>query len=490
MVFKKASGKRSLSPDHDGGRMDASTVFRLASSSKLITIIAVLQAVDKGLIGLDDDVSPILPTLAKQEVLTGFRWYGKPVTKPREGPITLRHLVTNTAGTGYDFLPIQPLWRWRWWHGQKIGGNQDRRGGWSIDDSLDYPLLHEPGRGWTYGSGASWAGRVLETLSGMSLDDWIREHINAPLGLSTLTFFPQRDPAIAARVAAMNRRDYWTAKVLDCQGEPGVNSFSDGSDDNNVCLGGEGLYSSLEDFLEVLYSLLADDERLLSKGLTAEMFSPQAREGGGGLEELRQCLGLPCWISQGILKKGEFNWGIGGVLIDGDGHDYLKRGSLMWSGLYHLLWVSDPLLFLLHGRERVMLTLPAKQWMDREAGVCGIFGAQLVPAADKTVISTIKAFQKEVYRILDLMNDNGEVKDVGKAEQQNAGGPGNGPLAKLARAGKDITVQVGVLEVLLTVPIGSDGVPSSWAAQCDSNAASSSSIVSFLTWVLKLWRRA
>jgi len=298
-------------------------VFRLASSSKLLTTIAVLQAVERGLLSLDDDALPHLPGLARQEILTGFTWYGKPHTRPRAKPITVRHLLTQTAGTGYDFLTIQPIWRYRWWHKEAIGRGE------RIDQRLGYPLLHEAGEGWTYGSGVTWAGRVLEKVSGMTLEAWIRRYISEPLGLTSLTFFPHESEAVASRLAGVGKRDGWSGKVVH---------FPEPDDPVKDCLGGEGLHASLDDFMAILYSLLVDDEKLLRKETTRMMFTPQLSD--AERPGLRECLGKPVWICNSILKKDEYDWGIGGVLIDGDGHEYLKRGTLMWSGLYHVLWVS------------------------------------------------------------------------------------------------------------------------------------------------------
>jgi CubicO group peptidase (beta-lactamase class C family) len=303
--------------------MERDTIFKLASASKFITTIAVLQAVEKGLVGLDDDVSDHIPALASQEILTGFGWFGKPITQPRPQakPITLRHLITQTAGTGYDFLQIQPIWRYKLWNRLPIGQGE------TVDERMAYPLLHEPGEGWTYGSGMTWAGKVLESASGMTLDEWVRKHIAEPLGLTSVTFYP--DEAQEERLAALAQRAWWTGKVAHLDTPP----------DPENAMGGEGAYASMEDLLKILHSLLVDDEKLLSKKTTAEMFQPQLKN-DKQRSGIHDCLGRPIWICNSILKKEEYDWGFGGVLIDGDSHEFLKKGTLMWSGLFHVLWVS------------------------------------------------------------------------------------------------------------------------------------------------------
>src|SRR3569833_543956 len=304
--------------------MKIDTVMRLASASKLITIVAALQGTEKGLLSLDDDVSIHLPILAQLEVLTGFKWYGKPLTKPREQPITLRDLLVQTAGTGYDFFPeILPLWRYRWWHKQPIAQ------GSTLEERLAYPLLYEPGQGWSYGSGPSWAGRMLERVAGVTLEAWVLKYICAPLGLTTITFFPSRHSHVVSQMSSVTTRNKWTGKVVHV---PDTHTWEEGP-----CMGGEGLVSSMEDYMAVLHSLLVDDEKLLKKETTAMMFTPQLSN--TEKRSLWQCLDNPFWMCNTILVKKEYDWGYGGVLVDGNGHKYLKPGTMLWSGLYHVLWV-------------------------------------------------------------------------------------------------------------------------------------------------------
>ncbi len=305
--------------------MKLDTVLRLASCTKLLTTISCLQAVDRGLVKLDDDVSCYIPSLATQDILTGFAWYGKPRMKPRSRPITLRHLLLHTAGTGYDFFPTQPLWRYRVWNRQAISS------GCYVEERFTYPLLHEPGEGWTYGSGASWAGKVLEEISGMSLESWMNRHISEPLGLTSLTFFPFANEAVSSRLATVSTRDELTGKFIYQPGHSDSIFLQD-------CLGGEGAHASLEDFMAILQSLLMDDEKLLSKSSSAMMFTPQLTD--VERKPMRECIDQPNWICTNLVKKAEYDWSLGGVLVDGDGHEFLSRGTLMWSGLYHIYFVS------------------------------------------------------------------------------------------------------------------------------------------------------
>lgn len=126
--------------------MEKDTVFAMASMTKLITTIAALQLVERGLVGLDQDVAPQLPVLAGQPILTGFSDDGVPLLKSREKPITLRQLLTHSFGGVYGFLSGN-IAR----HRRRLGIDGAR--GTTVDELFAMPLLYEPGDSWSYGGG-------------------------------------------------------------------------------------------------------------------------------------------------------------------------------------------------------------------------------------------------------------------------------------------------------------------------------------------------
>lgn len=131
--------------------MERDTIFVLASKTKLMTSIAVLQLVERGLVKLDDDVAPLLPALAKQPILTGFGEDGTPITKERSGPITLHQLLTHSLGGTYEFANSDIL-QWR-----KYQGLLGKTGG-TIEEVFGHPLLYEPGESWCYGTASDVRG--------------------------------------------------------------------------------------------------------------------------------------------------------------------------------------------------------------------------------------------------------------------------------------------------------------------------------------------
>lgn len=352
--------------------MTPSTVFALASMTKLLTTVACLQLVERGVLTLDGDVSALVPALAAQPVLSGFRDDGSPVTVPRSEPITLRRLLTHSAGPGYMFLD-ERLMRWKAHQREQrrkeqraqrsnSTGDKDRKRSSSrsrssnrsrsstpstalekkkttLERRFDYPLLFQPGSGWVYGSGVAWAGRVVEVATGTDLETYFAAYVFAPLGITDITFWPgERGGVFTARRAGMTTREPDSGKVVGTEApEP----------DTTDCLGGEGAFGALDDYLRVLQSLLADDGRLLRPETAALMFEPQLARAGAGSPDpaaakqaLRASLAHPEWAVGDIPATGEYDWGLGGLLTDGDSHPYRRRGCLIWSGMYNLFWVS------------------------------------------------------------------------------------------------------------------------------------------------------
>jgi methyl acetate hydrolase len=96
--YEAAYGKRSLDSGVD---MTTDSVFWIASMTKAITSTAAMQMVEQGRLSLDAPIGDVLPELRSPRVLTGFDRAGKPQTRAARRPITLRHLLTHTAGFVY-----------------------------------------------------------------------------------------------------------------------------------------------------------------------------------------------------------------------------------------------------------------------------------------------------------------------------------------------------------------------------------------------------
>ncbi|OTA88782.1 hypothetical protein M434DRAFT_34687 [Hypoxylon sp. CO27-5] len=351
--YSKAFSRKDATPYNED------TVMSLASMSKLVTTVAALQVVERGLITLDEDVSPFLPLLAKQGILTGFADNGEPIIRERRNPITLRQLLTHSAGLGYDFIHEELAKVGAWKKLPKPAA--------TIDEAFDLPLLYEPGEGYQYSASIDLAGKLVENLTGKSLEDFMRQNIFEPLGMNSTTFFPANHPDIEARRVPTAYREDPVGPVVE---KPGDTWLTEGKKE---AFGGQGLFSTMPDYVKLLHSLLVDDERVLKKETTALMFKPQLSP--KSKEALLEMTRNPAFLIGDFPQTNEYDWGLGGILIDGDKHNYRGRGTLIWGGAANLFW-----------------------FLDREAGVCGVFGTQVLPPADDRIKGLIKAFEEEVYK--------------------------------------------------------------------------------------------
>lgn len=123
--------------------MREDTLFQIASMTKALTSVAVLQLVERGKLDLDAPVGAILPELAEPQVLDGFGEDGAAILRRASTPVTLRHLLLHTSGCGYTFMNADLL-RHAMASGKMAAGKRA---------SLDLPLLFDPGTQWQYGVG-------------------------------------------------------------------------------------------------------------------------------------------------------------------------------------------------------------------------------------------------------------------------------------------------------------------------------------------------
>jgi methyl acetate hydrolase len=186
--YEGAFGKRDWSkPD----AMTPDTVFWVASMTKAIVSAAAMQMVEQDKVGLDEDLSGLLPGLAQPQVLEGWDDNGEPKLRPARNPVILRHLLTHTAGFSYEMWNADIV-RYQQYAGLPSIISCENR-------ALETPLVADPGTRWEYGINIDFAGKLVERLSGQPLDAYLQEHIFAPLGMSETGFKirPDQRPRLA-----------------------------------------------------------------------------------------------------------------------------------------------------------------------------------------------------------------------------------------------------------------------------------------------------
>src|SRR6202451_659658 len=183
IIYQGAYGKRDLSKDD---AMTADSVFWIASMTKAITAAAGMQLVEQGKLSLHAPIGKVLPDLAAPQVLEGFDAKGEPKLRPAKKPITLRHLMTHTAGFAYDM-----------WNGDMVK-YLEKTGTPGViscaNAALKTPIMNDPGTRWEYGTNIDFVGNAVEAVSGKRLDAYLRDHLFKPLGMSDTGFKSGESP--------------------------------------------------------------------------------------------------------------------------------------------------------------------------------------------------------------------------------------------------------------------------------------------------------
>lgn len=345
VVYAGAFGTRVIDQDWP---MNLDTVMRLASMTKVVTSVAAMRLVEQGRIGLDEAVDAYMPELAAVQVLEAFDDPCNPWLRPPHRPITLRHLLTHTAGFTYDDLNGDLL-RYRDYAGIPPFDELKKA-------CLAVPLVRDPGDRWEYGISTDWVGQVVERLSGQSLEDYFREYILAPLGMNDTGFVLR--PEQRSRLAGMHERQPDGTLQVVPFAEPQEPEFFSGGG------GGDGLYSTGTDYLRFLRMLLGggqlDGVRILRPETVAAM-------GENQIGELTVELSA---LFPGMVKK----WGLGAMITTHEIPTGCGAGSWTWGGAFHTFF-----------------------WIDPVRRVTGVFLTQIQPFGDAGVLDLFAQFERAIY---------------------------------------------------------------------------------------------
>ncbi|KAF2707950.1 beta-lactamase/transpeptidase-like protein [Pleomassaria siparia CBS 279.74] len=346
------------------------TVMWLASCSKIVTTIAVMQCVERGLFELHSiaDFERLLPEWSNRQILTALV-DGKEQLQPAKEKMTLARLINHTSGMGYDF--ISPLLEWRASRGE---APQIMQG--PITEVLQHPICFEPGSGFAYSSGLDLAGLMVARANSCTLEEYMRKHIFGVLGMDDTSFRPLTIKNLTARLMPMVHRP--TADEPLESGDHPRNPLKaplEPYDD----FGGSGLFSTAADFLKFLKSVQRNDGQLLKPETVDLMFEPAIS--GSSMAMLQSTLGIDAAATimipgerlVGTPGAGKWSHGLGGLLGMQDNEYGLKAPWMQWGGAPNLKW-----------------------WIDRKGGTCGLFATQLAPAGEKKHQVLPILFQKQM----------------------------------------------------------------------------------------------
>jgi CubicO group peptidase (beta-lactamase class C family) len=278
-------------------------LFPVASLTKPVVAAAALQLAEAGKLRVDDPVSAFLPEFSQPRVLVKYdAATGVVTTRPARGVLTLRHLLTHTAGIHHGHVEIDPLLGTIY---QKAGVVYDSR--IPLAEKMrrlgPLPLAHDPGVRWTYGLSSDVLGRVVEVVAGVPLDQYLARSIFEPLGMRRTYFFvpPDERGNVVGRYS-------WRAGGLHAMPPDPFASEA------RYVSGGGGLVTSVADYARFAQALLDGGAPILSRASVRAMTRNQI----------------------GTLSAFGFRWGFSVAVStpNARGHSALPVGGFGWYGIF------------------------------------------------------------------------------------------------------------------------------------------------------------
>jgi CubicO group peptidase (beta-lactamase class C family) len=318
-AYFKAFGKLDLSR---GTPTPPNAIFRIASQSKAVTSAAVMTLIEEGRINLGDPVSKFIPEFKETKVAVPAADKGTPSYSvvPAKREITIRDLLTHTAGISYGDGPASDLYKAAGVQGWFFA-DKDLPVGDCIKKLARLPFDAQPGEKWVYGFNTDILGYVVEVVSGMSLADYIKKRITDPLGMTDTHFFlPENKVGRFASVYRAGKEG-----KLELVEDALQSAYLKGP---RLCYsGGAGLLSTAEDYARFLQMLEnggeLDGVRILSPKTVEIMTVNQV---GDLYDTWGQGFGLGFWVTNDLGKTGE----MGSV------------GAFGWGGAYFTTYWVDP----------------------------------------------------------------------------------------------------------------------------------------------------
>jgi len=296
-------------------------IFRMASNTKLVTSVALMMLYEEGLFDLDDPLAKFLTEFAELRVLKPDATSAAD-TAPAQNLITIRHLLSHSAGLSYGFVEPTSVIDQAY-----AAGGIDVLGAAEVDleefcgQIAKLPLAFEPGTSWRYSVATDICARLVEVLSGQRFDEFLQQRIFQPLGMTDTDFWVPEDKL--QRLTTL----YAPADLLDPM-KPGLHVFdspqaSTVSTPPKLLSGGGGLVSTVSDYSSFLRMIVNGGEwqgaRLLQTQTLQMMRSNQLADGVK--------VAFPMWIMPGTVfglgfaiknelqpedpasTLGEYHWG-------------------------------------------------------------------------------------------------------------------------------------------------------------------------------------
>ncbi len=325
IVYHKAFGysnveqKTPMKTDH---------IFRIASQTKAITSVAIMMLMEEGKLLLTDPVSKYLPAFDSMKVLQTFNAADSSYTTiPVNDTVTIHHLLTHTSGIGYAQIGSREA-RAIYAKANIAAGINVEEGrllGPNMQKLATMPLMHQPGERFTYGLNTDLLGNIVELVSGQPLDQFFRERIFKPLGMTDSWFY--LPPSHQNRLVALHTENEQQRVTV---AKPGSNGKSYGDFPNSkgtYFSGGAGLSSTALDYA-IFMEMLRNKGSYRGKCLLSPAFVTMMTQNQIG--------------DLNVRPSEKFGLGFSIVTKVEEGKPGPSPGTFSWSGAFSSTYFIDP----------------------------------------------------------------------------------------------------------------------------------------------------
>ncbi|WOO76783.1 Acyltransferase LovD [Vanrija pseudolonga] len=380
LLFSSSAGRYDVL-DASSRALAEDDVMWFASTTKLLTAVAYLQLVDRGVVSLDTDMRGKYAPLdaAASRIFTRLDESGTAQFVPNDKAVPLGALLNQTSGFGMEF-------------GEQVQSyktSADKGTGFvnscKVENLINTPLMFEPGSTFQYGNSAEWLGLILPSLVGVSTEDYFQENILRPLGMSNTTFYPfgeeLKDRLVPLRFGGEHGYEVLTDQMP-------LLTLPRKTEDIEYPVAGGGIYSTSRDYIKLLSHLLSHyasltggakrpESPLLSDASVWSLFSRSLPE--AALPAMATALSH--FMGVDGLAAGEADWSTGmSLYLPADGRrapNGRHAGSAGWGGAAGTTY-----------------------WIDPVAGVAAVFSTQTIPSSAPAVVAFKGAMERSVYAAL------------------------------------------------------------------------------------------
>lgn len=322
LVYSAANGMRDIAV---GSPMTPGTIFRIASQTKAIVSTGIMILHERGQLDISHPLSRYIPEWDDVQVAVDDGRGGYTL-EPARRPITLRQLLTHTAGMSYGSGPAQQAWADAGFQGWYFA-NKNEPILESIRRMAGLPLDQHPGEQWIYGYSTDILGAVIEVASGMDLASFLQQEILAPLQMNDTHFYLPPDKVNRLATVYQPDGNGGVSAIAASDGMQSQGLYVQGQGPNISYSGGAGLLSTAGDYARFLQMLLnggeLDGVRILSPK-TVELMTVDHlgdipfRDGTG--------FGLGFSVVEDLGARGSLG----------------SEGEYGWGGAYHSTYWVDP----------------------------------------------------------------------------------------------------------------------------------------------------